>query len=488
MIPSSSAGPSSALNSASQDAVISGPDNLKNKRRNRASHHYQPSSMDLIFNPTHNFTRFFVISSSLENKTNLTEIDSITGNDDLERHLQGKPKEVTELRGGQLLVEVTDARQSQKIVSLSILANIPVKAVPHDKLNQVKGTIRYPNRPNFTDEQLLSTLKKYDVIDIYRLMKKVKEALIPLPVYILTFGKTHLPEKIAIGWTKCNVRQYIPRPRRCFKCQKFGHGAKTCRAEFSSCTTCGQMVTEDHIHPCTRPAMCTICGGNHAASSSSCPLYKQESEILTLQTKERIRYTEARRIVMARNIRSNETFASVTAKTSRNTGASTSKGVSQHPLPSDGQAPSQREILISPTQTREESPKTNRISRVASDALASLAQMDDPNLVLTPPLPQSNLFLTPPLPPPYSPPPPPSPQPKENEVGPHQRKRALSASGSSPVVSGKRYQPQQQHGRSLINRYPMPPGIPTYLPNILSDKKKNEVQKEKGQNRQKDRL
>ena len=51
---------------------------------------------------------------------------------------------------------------------------------------------------------------------MYTEQVKVAGEIIPNNIYILTFDST----EVSIGWNRCDVREYISRPRRCFKCQK----------------------------------------------------------------------------------------------------------------------------------------------------------------------------------------------------------------------------------------------------------------------------
>ena len=180
-------------------------------------------------------------------------------------------------------------------------------------MNQVKGTIRYENTHNFTDDQILNALNRYHAVDIYRLKKKLNGALVQMPLYIVTFNQPNLPEYVHIGWTRCNVHIYVPRPRRCFKCQKYRHCAKSCRAIVNVCVTCGIEVGENHTQPCTQPARCANCGGSHSASDTICDVYQQEAEILALQTKQRLRFAEAKRLVLFCRAKLSATYASVAA-------------------------------------------------------------------------------------------------------------------------------------------------------------------------------
>ena len=48
-------------------------------------------------------------------------------------------------------------------------------------------------------------------------------------IFILTFDERALPDNVEIGYKICDVREYNPRPRRCYNCQNLGHGSKRCR-------------------------------------------------------------------------------------------------------------------------------------------------------------------------------------------------------------------------------------------------------------------
>ena len=46
---------------------------------------------------------------------------------------------------------------------------------------------------------------------------------------LLHFDCPDLPPQVQLGYLKFNVKQYIPMPLRCFKCNRFGHIAEKCR-------------------------------------------------------------------------------------------------------------------------------------------------------------------------------------------------------------------------------------------------------------------
>lgn len=238
----------------------------------------------------------------------MAELDVFKANRQLETALNGKPNKITETRTGTLIVEVKNQQQSTAIRNISTLADTEVDIIEHEYLNQTKGTIWYANQAKYSEEKLLEELKPLGAQAIYQTKKRLNNVLVPTPVYIITFKSCTLPAHINLGWTRCPVRLYIPRPRRCLKCQAFGHGAAACRKDATVCYNCSG---EQHPLPCTNPPRCANCFLDHPSSSSNCPNYKMEAEILALQTKERMSYQDAKRAVKARHVRNNDTFADV---------------------------------------------------------------------------------------------------------------------------------------------------------------------------------
>ena len=245
------------------------------------------------------YKKFFTISST--NGSSLAELDTMQASQELARILKGYPIAVTEIRDGDLLVEVANEEQSYRILNTKVLNNTTVTVAPHGHLNQIKGTIRYPNKPRYTPEKILDHLREQKVSDLYQIKRKSDGVLVDTNIYILTFDAAHLPDIITIGWTRCEVNEYIPRPRRCFKCQKFGHGKNSCRGS-DTCVRCGL----DGHGECDRDPRCSNCKGPHPASDRVCDDYWVEQEALTLQARNRISYREAKRITNKKNGKEDE--------------------------------------------------------------------------------------------------------------------------------------------------------------------------------------
>ena len=240
---------------------------------------------------TKKYIKFYTIGATDPNQ-NLSAINVIRANNDLKRALKGaKPKNVQEIRNGTLTIEVQSEEEGKNLEGLTTLDGIPVKASEHSFLNQTKGTIYYRNRCELTEKEIMDELAPLKVTNVYRVTKKVSNEIMKTNIYILTFNLCELPEEVSIGYHKCRVREYIPQARRCFNCQDFLHSGKNCRREVAICVNCGQ---EAHGPTCNRPACCKNCKGNHPASSKDCYYYKLATEIVILQTKEKINYREAK--------------------------------------------------------------------------------------------------------------------------------------------------------------------------------------------------
>lgn len=85
-------------------------------------------------------------------------------------------------------------------------------------------------------------------------------------------------ERIKIGWVNCRIRERVE-VKRCFKCQGYGHLARTCSGpeRKNNCWKCGG---ENHrAKDCKEKPSCMICKGNgakdaqHTTGSSKCPAY-----------------------------------------------------------------------------------------------------------------------------------------------------------------------------------------------------------------------
>ena len=263
-----------------------------------------------VFEPT-NYDRF--LSLKFDDDKRAQDLDMFN----IEKEIVnacGREPNILFQHDGSLLIEVSSLEESLKLQALNTLDGTSTKCSPHKSLNQCRGVIRSTLLMKYSEERLLKEFENQNVVEVKQMKKYIAGVLTPLPTYIVTFNLVRLPPKLKAAWLRLHVRPYVPAPRRCFFCQKFGHVSNGCRrklkGEKRTCDNCGQ---DDHGE-CSRPSLCINCGENHPASSKTCERFVLEREIQAVRAKENIPFSEARRQVLAQFIRPGVTFASVTRK------------------------------------------------------------------------------------------------------------------------------------------------------------------------------
>ncbi|XP_067668245.1 uncharacterized protein [Haliotis asinina] len=217
------------------------------------------------------------------------------------------------MRSGALLIECARKAQAINLMTSTKLADIPVTCSAHKTLNFSKGIIRDRDRSLADEsiEEIVSELRSQGVIDATRFTYRKDGRVYPSNTYLLTFDTTTLPSSIKVGCFSMPVDLYIPRPTRCFKCQKFGHGQNSCKGRIT-CVRCGEI---DHDgNTCTRPLKCSNCDGNHMSSSTDCTEFKYQSLVQKIKCEQKVSYVDAMK--QAKSVTSANTagqsYASVT--------------------------------------------------------------------------------------------------------------------------------------------------------------------------------
>ncbi|XP_064090772.1 uncharacterized protein LOC135204539 [Macrobrachium nipponense] len=189
---------------------------------------------------------------------------------------------------GKLTVESTSTKETEILKALPHLGGVKVECAVHAFWNYSKGMIYAPQLMTYSEKNLVEELKDQGVIRIERMKKRVNGVFVPLPNLIITFNSTRLPSIVKAAWLRFKIKQYIPRPRRCFHCQEFGHMLESCRQRLKGKpATCVKCSEPDH-GMCGKQARCIHCGDNHPSSSLNCDVYIIEKEIQTLRVTERI--------------------------------------------------------------------------------------------------------------------------------------------------------------------------------------------------------
>ncbi|XP_071092548.1 uncharacterized protein [Haliotis cracherodii] len=172
----------------------------------------------------------------------------------------GEVKNVTRLRSGSILVECARRQQSINLLGLQQFVNTQVAVSVHRTLNSSRGIVRDRARclSEMTEEEIAAELKHQGVTAVKRFTRKTEDGnILKTQTYLFTFSTPTVPSSIKAGYFNIGVEVYVPNPLRCFKCQHFGHGAKSCTAK----TRCSRCSGPHEGTECTNEIKCANCSG-----------------------------------------------------------------------------------------------------------------------------------------------------------------------------------------------------------------------------------
>ena len=260
-----------------------------------------------------NFPRFFLIESNEERK--ITSLSPFL----IEKVLcgiVGEPKSVKSLySSGQLLIEITKKAQADNIFKTTKFFDLKVKVTPHASLNSSKGVVRCPELKGVSDDEIRENLKEEGVIHVRRFKIKKNGNLISTNTFVFTFNSPKRPDKIKIGFLRCEVSAYVPNPLRCYHCQQYGHHELRCNRDpvFGNCAG---PVAHD-VDRCKNATKCANCGQGHRANSKECPVWNKEREILRIKYTNDISFVEARKMVDLQTVNSTQSYSSIAKSNSQ---------------------------------------------------------------------------------------------------------------------------------------------------------------------------
>ncbi|KAM7292150.1 hypothetical protein ISCGN_025396 [Ixodes scapularis] len=254
-------------------------------KRARTEVLYHPAKSPELFK----FPKFLVLHSEAEKP--LAKLSPFLVSKVLEG-VVGTNFNAKKMASGDLLVEINTKQQSDALLALNSVSDYKVSVTPHRKLNTIQGVISENDLLETSQEELVEGLVSQGVVGARRITLRRDGVERKTRHIILTFDSTTLPETVKAGYLQCRVRPYVPNPQRCFKCQRFGHGSRNCRGR----NTCAKCSSKEHAtDACDNEPHCANCSGNHPAYSRSCPMWKDEKEVLKLKVTENISYVEAKK-------------------------------------------------------------------------------------------------------------------------------------------------------------------------------------------------
>ena len=168
-----------------------------------------------------------------------------------------------------------------------------IKSVPKPKIKGIcHGIPKDMDLEEIKEE--LENANSLKIEQIYRMQKydKIKQEKTDTDSIIIEYGQDiEFPLQMYLGYRRIYIKQFIPFPTRCFKCQKFGHVSKNCRSK-AKCPNCGE---EHKFEDCNQKEIkkCCNCGLNHSAGYKGCEAFLKAKQIKEYSYNKKITYAEA---------------------------------------------------------------------------------------------------------------------------------------------------------------------------------------------------
>ena len=304
-------------------------------------------------------------------------------------------------------------------------AEIAVSVRPHNSLNTSRGVVKSRDLESCTAEELVEELES--VTHARRMMRREDGVLKNTNSWVLTFNTPKPPSKLRVAYLELEVRPYVPNPLRCFKCHRFGHGAKNCSKVDPVCARCGQGGHEEA--GCKATPRCLNCRGDHSASSRDCPKWQEEKKILEYRAKHGGTFKQVRDCLFPKGLRQNQTYAKALAQgTAAKTTVEPERQQKTQVRKGKGPTkPSPQDVRPAPVSTQ------NRFDVLSVEEEEMEAQAIPSLMSLSPsstPLPPSSLS------------PSPSPLPSPRKAPPGASSVARAASRGRPVTNSQRPLPK----------------------------------------------
>ena len=194
----------------------------------------------------------------------------------LTKELTGKCGDIKFARvlgDGNLLIGCSDELQvvlTKQLTMVGVNKVVKVVQVGMQREKRCKGVITGISL-DIEEQEIKENLvaKGIEVISIKR-MTRGPEKEMSESVLVELKGEV-LPDRVFLGFLCFYVWAYIPKPMRCFQCQRFGHIAKICK-EKRRCAKC----SGDHEYGKCEGAKlkCCSCGGEHVVTFGGCEIMK----------------------------------------------------------------------------------------------------------------------------------------------------------------------------------------------------------------------
>lgn len=182
------------------------------------------------------------------------------------------------------LLKLCPDQDPARLLDIQHFNDIFVTVSMPDHLNLIKGIIHHPELAFMLEDEVLEMTKSFGVIKV----SKPQEASYAILAWKRTTSAA-LPETVLVAWDRVRVKPCLPRPRRCYCCQNYGHTAADCTST-PVCSRCGQ---EHEAENCSNNPKCAACGGQHTVNDPNCPKWIEEKAVMKIRHEKKLSYSQA---------------------------------------------------------------------------------------------------------------------------------------------------------------------------------------------------
>ena len=111
---------------------------------------------------------------------------------------------------------------------------------------------------------------------------------------LLSFVAAFVPDNVKLGCVCYCMRDFVPHPLQCFRCQAYGHVAAVCRREIPRCEKCaGGHVIKVCVVYCRCKTLCVNCRDVQGTGDQRCPVKERQVEVARIRAVQKVSYAEA---------------------------------------------------------------------------------------------------------------------------------------------------------------------------------------------------
>ena len=146
------------------------------------------------------------------------------------------------------------------------------------------------------DEDLLEQLQleNNNILIAKRILRGSATDRKPTSLIRIKSDTPQIPPRVFCFLESFKFELYIPSPKKCANCKRFGHSASAgpCRSQWT-CNMCAKNHERDQACE-TNILTCIYCGPGHGSNDPNCPRYLEEKEIVELSYQHNVSYPQAR--------------------------------------------------------------------------------------------------------------------------------------------------------------------------------------------------